>query len=94
MRPVGSAGGAVCDRFGGDRVWMSMARMATSPTMTTNTPAAAKRQKKYNNQPKTHGFDGGETRYETQPAGGVLGARVDCFRAIEMDSVKNQNIIN
>ncbi len=62
----------------------STARMATSLTMMTNTPAAAKRQKKHNNQPKTRGLNGGEMRYEAQPAGGVVGARVDCFRAIEL----------
>ncbi len=46
MRPVGSAGGAVFDCFGGDRVWMSMARTATSPTMMTNKLAAPKQRNK------------------------------------------------
>ncbi len=41
-------------------------------------------EKKHNNQPKTRGFDGGETRYEAQPAGGAVGVQVDCFRAIEL----------
>ncbi len=63
---------------------MSTARTATSPMTTTNMPAAAKRRKKHNNQPKTRGLDGGETRYEAQPAGGVVGARVDRFRAIQL----------
>ena len=62
----------------------STARTATSSTMTTNTPAAAKKKKKHNNQPKTRGLDGGETRYEAQPAGGAVGPQVDCFRAIEL----------
>ncbi len=42
---MGSAGGAVFDHFGGNTVQMSTARTATSPTMTTNTPAAAKQKK-------------------------------------------------
>jgi hypothetical protein len=47
--------------------------------MTTNTLAAAKRQKKNNNQPKTRGLDGGEARYEAQPAGGVVARLVFFF---------------
>jgi hypothetical protein len=85
MQPVGSAGGAVFDCFGGNQVQMSTARMVTSPTMKTNTPAAPKRQKKNNNnQPKTRGLDGGEARYEAQLARGAVGAQVDHFRAIEL----------
>ncbi len=84
MRPVGSAGGAAFDRFGGDRVRVSTARTATSPTMKTNTPAAPDDEKKRNNQPKTRGLNGGEARYEAQPARGAVGARVDRFRAIEL----------
>ncbi len=84
MRPVGSTGGAVFDRFGGDQVQMSTARTATSPTMMMNMPAATKQRKKHNNQPKTPGLDGGETRYEGQPAGGAVGAQVDHFRAIKL----------
>ncbi len=62
-----------------------MARMATSPTMTTNMPAATKRRKKKHiNPPKTCGLDGIEMRYEAEPAGGTVGARVGCFRAIEL----------
>ncbi len=41
-------------------------------------------KKIHNNQPKTCGLDGGETRYEAQPAGGAVGARVDRFRAIKL----------
>jgi hypothetical protein len=63
---------------------MSTARTATSPMMKTNTPAAPKQQKKRDNQPKTRGLDGGEARYEAQSARGAVGARVDCFRAIEL----------
>jgi hypothetical protein len=84
MRPVGSAGGAVFDCFGGDKVQMSTARMATSPTMMTNMPAAAKQQQKHNNQPKTPRLDEGETRYDAQVVGDAMGAQVDRFRAIEL----------
>ncbi len=90
-QPVGSTGGAVFDRFGGDRVWMSTARMATSPTMKTNMPAAPKRQKKCINQPKTRGLDGGEARYEAQLARGAVGARVDHFRVIKLSKKLKQN---
>ncbi len=41
-------------------------------------------KQKHKNQPKTRGLDGGERRYDTQPAGGAVGARVDGFRAIEL----------
>ncbi len=41
-------------------------------------------KKKHNNQPKTCGLDGGETRYEAQPAGGAVGVQVDRFWAIEL----------
>ncbi len=40
-------------------------------------------KKTHNNEPKTRGLDGGETRYEAQLARGAVGARVDHFRAIE-----------
>jgi hypothetical protein len=80
----GSTGGAVFDHFGSDRVQMSTVKMATSPTMTTNTPMAAKKKKKHNNKPKARGLDGGETRYEAQLARDAVGAQVDCFRAIEL----------
>jgi hypothetical protein len=60
-----------------------LARTATSPTMTTNMLAAAKRQKKHKNQPKTCRLNGGERRYEAQPAGDAVGMQVDCFRLIE-----------
>ncbi len=41
-------------------------------------------KKKYINQPKTRGLDGGEKRYEAQLAGGVVRVQVDRFRAIEL----------
>ncbi len=41
-------------------------------------------EKKHNNQPKTRGLDGGETRHKAQPAGGAVGVQVDRFRAIEL----------
>ncbi len=41
-------------------------------------------EKTHNNQPKTRGLDGGEMRYEAQPAGGAVGVQVDRFQAIEL----------
>ncbi len=40
--------------------------------------------KKCNNQPKTHGLNGGEARYEVLSARGAVGVQVDRFRAIEL----------
>ncbi len=45
-------------------------------------------KKLHNNQPKTCGLDGRETRYEVQPAGGAVGAQVDCFLAIDLGQCK------
>jgi hypothetical protein len=63
-------------------------RTATSPRIETNTLVPPNDKKLQNSQPKTCGLDGGETRYEAQPAGGAVGAQVDCFLAIDLGQCK------
>ncbi len=45
-------------------------------------------KKKHNNQPKTHGLDGGETRYEAQPAGARWECKLIVFGRLSWDSIK------